>query len=254
MRRYIALLAVYGWACALVLACGSNSDSGATGFASSGTGGSGGDSGPSSGSSSGTSGSSSGSSSGSLSGSSGSGFGSSDAASLGSGTCQAGLYSGTFSCLFYSGLEAGIGPVPDSGGVGPINGTLSFTLTQNISSTGELTQTDTASGTFLAATGGFISADADLSGTLDCASGKFVGQLLNGAYGLSFTGGAPAPDPNNKFQGPFDSDYNGKTSAFVNGRWSMQIQGNGYYGACAGPWTATYAGPGDGGPSDAGGQ
>ena len=71
---------------------------------------------------------------------------------MGTGTCQTGLYSGTFSCLFYYGIDAGIGEAPDSGGVGPITGSMSFKLTQDISSKGELQTTDTASGTFNART------------------------------------------------------------------------------------------------------
>src|SRR5438477_122341 len=83
-------------------------------------------------------------------------------------------------------------------------------------------------------TGGIIAADADLSGTLDCTTGKFTGQLINGVYGLSFNVNTPPlPDPNNKFQGPLVSDYNGAMSSFVNGQWSMAI-GNPTQGACIG--------------------
>src|ERR1019366_4823647 len=100
-------------------------------------------------------------------------------------------------------------------------------------------------------TGLFIAAAADLSGTLDCSLGKFDGQLLNGEYGFNL-GGMPAPDPNNKFQGPLNSDYNGTTATFVNGQWSMNIAGE---GPCIGTWTASYAGPLDGGAgADASGE
>ncbi len=242
MRTYIAFVAAVGWAGALSFACSSTTSGGFSGNQETGddSGGGGSGSGSGGGSSSGTSGGTS------------SGF-KADEAGLGTGTCQTGFYSGMFSCLFYMNSDAGPGMAPDSGGVGPIVGTMSFMLSQDVSMNGELATTDTASGTFLAATGGFISAVADLSGTLQCGTGKFTGNLLNGQYGLSFTGAAPAPDPNNKFQGPLYSGYDGKTASFVNGEWSMYIQG---LGACIGSWNANYAGPGDAGtsPSDASGQ
>src|ERR1019366_7971733 len=169
--------------------------------------------------------------------------GTSSGTSLGTGVCETGFYSGTFSCFFFYGIDAGIGEAPDSGGIGPITGTMSFKLTQDVSSHGELETTDTASGTFDAATGLFIAADADLSGTLDCTQGKFTGQLVNGEYGFNI-GGMPIPDPNNRFQGPLVADYNGSTSTFVNGQWSMMVAGE---GPCIGSWTAAYAGPLDGG-------
>ncbi|MGH7272514.1 MAG: hypothetical protein ACREJ3_18960, partial [Polyangiaceae bacterium] len=160
-----------------------------------------------------------------------------------------GVYSGSFSCLYYYGSDAGAGMAPDAGGVGPITGTMSFTLTQTVSTTGELTTTDTANGTFLATTGGFIAAQANLAGILDCGSGKFTGSLLMGIYGLNFNG-MPVPDPNNKFDGPLDSDYNGATSKFVNGQWSMAIMSGGTNGACIGTWGASYVGPIDAGTPD----
>jgi hypothetical protein len=172
------------------------------------------------------------------------GFTSDSGNSLGTGTCQTGVYSGTFSCDFYMQPDAGIGNVPDSGGVGPITGTLSFMLTQDVKMSGELSTTDTASGTFMASTGFFIAAQADLTGSLDCSQGKFSGNLVNGIFGLSLGGGPPAPDPNNMFQGPLISNYDGTSSTFVDGQWSMYIMG---YGSCIGTWTATYSGAGDAG-------
>jgi len=234
MRTYLVLVAAVGWAGALSFACSGSTTGGFGGNQETGADSGGAGSSSSSGSSGG--GSSGGTSSGFMAGEAG----------LGTGTCQTGLYSGTFSCLFYYGSDAGPGMAPDSGGVGPITGTMSFMLSQDVSTNGELSTTDTASGSFLAATGGFISAIADLTGTLQCGTGKFNGMLVNGEYGLSFTGAAPLPDPNNKFQGPLSSDYNGTTSSFVNGELSMAIKGE---GACIGSWMASYAGPGDGGAS-----
>jgi hypothetical protein len=167
---------------------------------------------------------------------------------MGTGTCQTGVYSGMFSCLFYYDSDAGIYDAPDAGGVGPITGTLSFKLTQDISSQGELQTTDTASGVFNATTGFIIAAQADLQGKLDCGTGSFTGQLVNGEYGFNL-GGAPVPDPNNMFQGPLVSDYNGTSSTFANGLWSMVIAGE---GPCIGSWTASYSGPLEGGADDGG--
>jgi hypothetical protein len=234
MRRIICASALAVGA-AFAFACGSSS---------SGSLNAGGELGPDGGTTNGTSSGTSSGNGGSSGLGSSSGFGSSGSGNpIGTGTCQTGIYSGTFSCLFYYGIDAGIGDAPDSGGIGPITGTLSFMLTQDIASSGELSTTDTASGTFDATTGLFIAAAASLSGTLDCSQGKFSGQLLNGEYGFNI-GGMPVPDPNNKFQGPLVSDYNGTTSTFVNGEWSMVIAGE---GPCIGSWTAMYAGPIDGG-------
>jgi hypothetical protein len=167
---------------------------------------------------------------------------------MGNGACQTGIYNGTFSCYFYT-QDASIADVPDSGGVGPITGTLSFMLTQDVTQSGELSVTDTASGTFTASPGFFIAAEADVTGTLDCSQGKFNGSLINGVYGLALGGGsAPAPDPNNKFQGPLVSDYSGSMLAFLNGRWSLSVAG---LGSCIGNWTATYVGSADGGAANA---
>jgi hypothetical protein len=251
MRTFIHWSALLGSA-ALAFACGSSS--GFTGDGNQGDG----DSGASSSSSSGGTGS--GISSGS--GASSSSFSTSGAGGMGTGTCQTGEYTGTFSCYFFGGIDAGIDSgianAPDSGGVGPITGTMSFALTQDMSvGVGEGTGTDTASGTFAAATGGFIAATADLTGTLECSQGVFTGMLVNGMYGLNVNG-MPVAGPGNTFQGPLDSDYDGKTSTFVNGRWEMAIMVSGDNGACIGTWTATYSGPLEAGAgaaiTDAGGQ
>jgi hypothetical protein len=237
MRTYIGLIALAGWGALAAAACSSSSP-GFTGSLNPGI--------------ETTDGGDDGSTlqSGSSGGGTSSGFntGSGGGTGMGTGTCKTGIYDGTFSCFFFMNSDAGPGMAPDSGGFGPVVGTMSFMLTQDVTTTGELSSTDTASGTFMAATGGFISADANLTGTLECDTGKFNGNLLNGVYGFSLTGGAPAPDPNNKFQGPLYSDYNGKTSAFVDGQWSMAIKG---LGACIGTWMASYSGPLEAGAGDA---
>jgi hypothetical protein len=159
---------------------------------------------------------------------------------MGTGVCQTGMYSGSFSCGFYQDPDAGTTAPMDGGsaegGILQIMGTLSFLLTQSTS--GELGQ-DMASGTFVIGAGFFVSGMATLAGTLDCASGLFTGMLANGTYSVFFgllTG---------TFDGPLTSDYNGKTFSFVDGVWSLTIPGEGY---CQGQWNADYVG--DAGASD----
>jgi hypothetical protein len=245
MRTIIQWTALLGTA-ALAFACGSGSSGG--GFPN---GEQGDDSGDTASSSSGA-GTGSGSSSGN--GSSSSTFSTSGAGGMGNGTCKTGNYAGTFVCEFFLG-DANLADASSDAGLISVKGTMSFALMQNMSAgVGEGTGTDTAMGTFLAATGGFIAASADLSGTLNCSAGAFTGALTNGDYGLDF-GGMPVSGPGNTFQGPFDSMYDGTTATFVDGTWSMSIAGE---GTCAGSWTAAYTGPLDGGTStgivDAGGQ
>jgi hypothetical protein len=146
---------------------------------------------------------------------------------LGTGTCKEGKYSGTFTCYFDpdGGTQA---PAADGGGF-QVTGTLTLTLTR--SPTGEFQ--DVASGKFTADTSSLISATADLSGNLDCNTGKFTGQLANGMYsGWIFINGT--------FQGPLASDYDGTNFAFVRGTWVMTIPNT---GTCPGTWSAHYVGP-----------
>jgi hypothetical protein len=242
MRSIIQWSALLG-AGIVAAACGSNS-SGNFGNQPGGGGDDGGDTSSSS-SGSGATGSGSGG------GSSSSAFGISSGGGMGNGTCKTGEYAGTFTCEFFLG-DGGVDAAADSGLLS-ISGTLSFALTQNqTAGVGEGTGTDVAMGTFAANTGGFIAATADLNGTLNCAQGIFTGSLTNGDYGLATSSsGMPLSGPGNTFMGPFNSDYDGTTAAFVMGTWSMAIAGE---GTCAGSWTAAYTGPLTGGISDAGGQ
>jgi hypothetical protein len=154
-----------------------------------------------------------------------------DSGGMGTGVCQTGMYSGAFSCNFVYDPDAQAVDTIDGGAdAGPfsIMGMLSLALTQSVS--GELGQ-DTANGTFVVDTGFATTGMATLSGTLDCATGKFTGSLTNGTYSVFFslfTG---------SFEGPLTSDYNGKTFSFVNGSWSLTIPGEGY---CPGSWSANY--------------
>jgi hypothetical protein len=157
----------------------------------------------------------------------GSSFAATDAGTgAGTGSCKQGSYSGTFTCTF----DPDGGTTPStSAGAPQITGTITLTLAQ--SPAGEFV--DVASGKFTADTTSLISATADLSGTLDCNTGKFTGQLTNGAYhGWIFINGT--------FQGPLASGYDGTTSAFVDGTWVMMIPNA---GTCPGTWSAKYVGP-----------
>jgi hypothetical protein len=194
------------------------------------------------------------------SGGSGSGgtFSASGAGSTGNGTCKTGEYAGMFSCYFYQVFDAGLDDMPDSGGVGPVTGTMSFALTQNqTAGVGEGTGTDFAMGTFAASLSGVIQADADLQGMLDCSQGAFTGNLINGVYGFGNGMGDAGPlssgGASNTFMGPLESGYDGTSAQFVNGRWSMTIP---TLGECIGSWSAAYSGPlpgsSGGSPTDAG--
>lgn len=201
--------------------------------------------------------------SGSGGGSSSSSFGISSGGSMGNGTCKTGEYAGTFSCYFYQVFDAGLNDMPDSGGVGPVTGTMSFALTQNqTAGVGEGTGTDIAMGTFAASLSGIVQADADLQGMLNCGQGLFTGNLVNGVYGFGNGMGDAGPvssgGASNTFMGPLQSGYDGTTAEFVNGRWSMTIP---TLGECIGSWNATYSGPlpgssgggsSSGSPADAG--
>lgn len=234
MKKYVQLV-IFGALAAAVcspIACGSKSG----GFAQDPNGG--GNEGGSSGSTS-SSGSSGGVPTGSSSGgSSGGSFMTGDSSGgMGTGVCKTGMYSGTFSCFFFYDSDAGdgghSGAIPDSGGLGPITGNLSFLLSQSIS--GEL-GTDTASGMFVL-NAGITTGSASLSGTLDCNTGNFTGALSGGMYSLLglFTG---------PFEGPLTSQYSGASFSFVDGTWSLTVPGEGY---CPGTWTAAYEGAGDAG-------
>ena len=121
------------------------------------------------------------------------------------GTCKAGHYAGQFSGLYASGLTFVGVPIP-------VAGNLSLTLAQS------------ADGEFFTITGGKICGTADglfpfkaeVTGTLDCATGKLVGgRLTNGAYYLGLPG-----IPGGTFEGPFPATYDKLTNAFT-GTWKV---------------------------------
>jgi len=221
--QVVTFVALAGAACS-PLACGSKGPSFGQDDA-------GGENPADAGSTSSSSGSSGGSSSGSTSGGM---FEHPDSGGMGNGVCKTGTYSGPFSCGFYfdpdSGMTAPVDGGAADGGLAQITGTLSFQLAQSMS--GELGQ-DTASGTFAITAGLFITGMATLGGTLDCSTGTFTGGLTGGTYSVFFG------IISGTFNGPLNSDYNGNTSSFVNGTWSLTVPGEGY---CQGQWNADYSG------------
>jgi hypothetical protein len=191
-----------------------------------------------------------------LNGGGGGGGGDSDSGDTASSSSSGGT--GSASSGFYQVFDAGLNDMPDSGGVGPVTGSMSFALTQDQTvGVGEGSGTDMAAGTFAASLAGIVQADANLQGTLNCSQGSFTGNLINGVYGFGNGTGDAGPvsggGASNTFMGPLQSSYDGTTAAFVNGRWSMTIP---TLGECIGSWSATYSGPlpGSSGGSSSGGS
>jgi hypothetical protein len=147
----------------------------------------------------------------------------------GSGTCTSGKYRGTFACTL---MLTGDATAPDAGSFA-VTGTVSLDLAPP---DGGSPVVEMATGTFsgVCCLGSF-NLSADLSGSTNCNSGTFSGQLTNGTttgtgiYAL-FSGGT--------FSSPLTADYDG--SNFVNGTWQMTIAG---LGTCPGTWSASYTGP-----------
>jgi hypothetical protein len=174
-------------------------------------------------------GSSSGGSGGSSSGFS-LGEGGASSGGLGTGTCQDGLYTGTYQCSFDFSPDGGAvdteGGFNDAGFV--VSGPLSFTLMQ--SGTSGESFIDTASGTFGGTCClGLFTITSNLSGMLNCNTGTFSGALSDGGYtGLGMMGA---------FSGPLSSGYDGTNFTFVDGTWALNVP---MYGTCVGIWTANY--------------
>lgn len=172
-----------------------------------------------------------------------------DATFVSGARCKAGDYTGTFTCLFQlpgpPGPTAEAGPGP-SGPPGPPGPTAEAGAGPNVMVTGPVTLTlspmssgiltvaaGSVSGT---AVGSAIMFTATMQGQLDCATGQFVGQLMNGMYmgagplGFFITG---------SFQVSLTATYDDKTYTFVNGATGGGCIGN----PPSEGWSATYCGP-----------
>lgn len=144
--------------------------------------------------------------------------------------CKAGHYTGTFQCMYQ---PAG---TPD-GSVGglPISGPIDFTLEQ------------AQNGEFLEVSGGTLDGlaliaihfKAEISGKLNCGTGAFAGDLVNGSYAID-----PFP-AGGTFNGPmngFSTNTSPCTGTCLGGTWALHetgAAGTGHIGTCAGTWTST---------------
>jgi hypothetical protein len=143
-------------------------------------------------------------------------------------SCQAGRYAGTFSCNF---VPAGA----DAGAANP------FAITGPI----EITLLETANGEFLEVSGGTLTGaaliaitfTAKVTGTLDCSTGQFDGQVYDGSYGIQ-----PFP-PGGFFEGPTTATYSPNGPSLVNGTWNFTVlmTDGTEQGRCIGTWTAALA-------------
>jgi hypothetical protein len=141
----------------------------------------------------------------------------------GSGTCEAGTYTGTFECeLIYDTT------MPDAGSGVFVTGPI--TLHFEKSADGEFLELADAK---LEGVGmdvfGFT---ADLSGELDCATLQFMSQAQNGEYGL----GLPIDIPLGVVDGTLAGALEGQSHE-LNGTWTLTADGG---ITCIGPWHASF--------------
>jgi hypothetical protein len=130
----------------------------------------------------------------------------------GMGTCQAGSYTGTFTCMY--------GDLPVSG---PI--TLVFTK----SADGEFL--DLSHGELMGTAMDFIGFSCTLDGRLDCATLTFQASAENGMYGF----GDPSVLPFGMFDGMLTGMLDTQTLT-LSGDWDLGTTGDTQ--RCTGPWTA----------------
>jgi hypothetical protein len=145
--------------------------------------------------------------------------------------CKPGDYSGTFMCAYQY-----LNPTADSGDASSlfnlmVMGPVTLTLTQGSGANGESFLSVTGGSVSGTTVGGSIGFTAQMAGQLDCATGQFQGELVNGKW--SGTGANPL-NLNGMFQVSFDAAYDNKNYRFVNG-----VSG----GGCIGTWSASYVGP-----------
>lgn len=150
------------------------------------------------------------------------------------GICKQGTYSGPFTTDFYLTPDAGSTyGLPTDASIVQMMGTVTLDVTPSMA--GEFNYD--VSGAFHADSTSLISSDAQLSGSLDCSSGKLSGQISNGTYSgwLVIMG---------TFEGPMSADYDGTRFAFVNGVWNLSVKNAGLVqnGMLPGTWSASYVG------------
>lgn len=140
---------------------------------------------------------------------------------VGSGACEAGRYEGTFAGTYtgaYFGPPAGIVggtswvpavTVPIVG-LNPFGGPgLVFDLMEE--GNGEIFRI--TGGTFEGTSNGFVPFHARLEGSLDCSTGKFMGDILDGEYDYAAQ--------IYRYEGWLTADYNAQTKSLINGLWEV---------------------------------
>lgn len=122
------------------------------------------------------------------------------------GTCKAGHYSGSFAGLYASSWTVVGAPIP-------VAGNLSLTL--EASPDGEFFEI--SGGSLCGLADGLFPFSADISGTLDCKTGKLVdSKLENGGYWFGIAVGPPA----GTFDGPLPGTYDKLSHSFT-GMWKV---------------------------------
>ena len=156
--------------------------------------------------------------------------------------CKAGRYEGNFSGFYSSGFAGGI-PIPVvaldlSGKPG-----LSFTLLKTDSGGQEFATYTISNGFVDGVADGAFPFKGALTGTLDCKTKRFVGEL-DGMYSILL----PLGLNEGAFKGPVTGQYNPATHSFTLGEWhvkeSEEVVLDIFSDAGGdGDWDATYVGP-----------
>jgi hypothetical protein len=163
-----------------------------------------------------------------------------DATFVSGSACKPGDYVGTFNCQYqYLSPNAEAGDESNFLSL-DVTGPMTITLTQEQSANGENLLTVSGgdvSGTTL---GGSIAFTAKMTGQLNCSTGQFVGEFVNGMW--NGNGGLGMNIFTGTFTVSFHAAYDNKNFAFVNGQTG---------GGCIGSptdtppegWGAKYCGP-----------
>lgn len=118
------------------------------------------------------------------------------------GTCEPGFYMGLFDGFYGSPLIFQF-PIP-------VVGDINLTLGQSVDGENFAVSDGELSGL----ANGLFPFSATVVGSLNCGTGKFVGELVDGTYnafGFDYF-----------FSGPFNADYNRRTHAFEMGIWDVE--------------------------------
>lgn len=157
------------------------------------------------------------------------------------GTCLAGDYEGKFEGTYRSGFALGLGiPVfalDALGGPG-----LKFTLEQSASTDLEFPVYTVSNGVVEGVADAAFPFHGKLTGTLDCKTKKFTGEL-EGGYSII----VPAGINEGKFKGPVTGEYDAISHTFTFGTWKLieSDQTLAVLGETGGEgsWDAKYVGP-----------